>query len=188
MISAHAPAFVCHQIPYRQEVECALLLDANHALCHVCTLLRFDEVKQRMLSTIGVPKREDCVVREALSLMDFHVVATILAIHIHIDAWVNHGVVERGIEECLLVVCTFNLESCEFLGPELCCFCLCLLEREAGCFCFEVGKGTTLADGRERNLDCKFVIFRHTKLEVCCNLTSCHVGEVVVDVVLAPEA
>ena len=42
MVAAHAPAFVGHQVPDRQEVECALLLDANHAFCHVLSLLRFD--------------------------------------------------------------------------------------------------------------------------------------------------
>ena len=88
-----------------------------HALCHVPSLLRLDEVEQGMFGAISVPKREDGVVGEAVGLMYLHVVATVLAIDIHIDGGVNHGVVERGIEECFLVIGAFYLHGAEFFLP-----------------------------------------------------------------------
>jgi len=82
MIATHAPSFVGHQIPNGQDVEGALLLDANHALCHVPSLFRLDEVEQGMFGAICVPEREDSVVGEAVGLMYLHVASTVFAIDI----------------------------------------------------------------------------------------------------------
>ena len=188
MIATHAPSFVGHQIPNGQDVEGALLLDANHALCHVPSLFRLDEVEQGMFGAICVPEREDGVVGEAVGLMYLHVASTVFAIDIHIDGGIDHCVIERGVEECLLVVRAFYLESSQFLSPLLSSFCPDLLKGESGRFCLEVGKSTALADGRKRDFDGKLTACRELQLKVGGNLAACHVGEVVVDVVLAPKA
>ena len=55
MIATHAPTLVGHQIPDGQQVQGALLLNGNHALRHVGTLLRLQQVQKGMLCTIGIP-------------------------------------------------------------------------------------------------------------------------------------
>ena len=188
MVAAHAPAFVCHEEPDRQDVECALLLYAYHALCHVCSLTGLDEVEERMFGAVGVPKGEDGVVGEAVGLMYLHVVATILAIDVHIDAGVDHGVIERGVEERLLVVGAFYLKACQFLCPLFCGSCLNLLKRKASSFCLQVGKRPALTNGRERDFDGQLTVCRQLRLEVSGNLTASHIRKVVMDVILSPEA
>ena len=49
--------------------------------------------------------------------MDFHIVATILTINIHIDRGIDHCVIHRGVEESLLVLSTFDIYGSKFLLP-----------------------------------------------------------------------
>ena len=81
----------------------ALSAMLQHALRNVGIDLPIDEVEQGMQRPIGVPHREDGVVGKSIGLVDVVIQSSVLAIHIHIDAGVDHGVVERGVEHCHLV-------------------------------------------------------------------------------------
>ena len=105
-----------------------LLLDSNHALCHISTLLRFEQIEQGMLCTICIPQREYRIIGKAVSLVNLHIIATILAIYIHIDGGVDHGVIHRSIEESLLVLCTLDIYGTEFLFPLTGCLLANLIE------------------------------------------------------------
>ena len=188
MVAAHAPAFVCHQVPDGQQVQGALLLDAYHALSHVSALPGLDEVEQRVLGAIGVPEGEDGVVGEAVGLVDLHVTTAVLAVDIHVDGRVDHRVVERGVEEGFLVVAALYLQSQELFLPTVRGLLAQLVEGKPGSLGLQVGEGSALTDGRECHLDGQLTAGRQLQLEVGGYLASGHVGEVVVYVVLPPEA
>ena len=98
MIPDHAPVLVRHVAPDRQCMMHALCAMLQHALRNVGSDLPIDEVEQGMQRPIGVPHREDGVVGKSIGLVDVVIQSSVLAIHIHIDAGVDHGVVERGVE------------------------------------------------------------------------------------------
>ena len=88
-----------------------------------------------MLCAVGVPQREYRVVCKAVGLMYFHIVASVLAVNIHIYRRVNHGVVHRGIEQRLLVFCTLNLHCTKFFLPLIGSFPTNLVEGLTLCLC-----------------------------------------------------
>ena len=103
MIPSHTPTLVSHKAPHRQEVMNALLLVSNHRLYHIGVATGLEQSEQRMFCTVGVPKREDGIVGEAIGLMYVSVESAILAVYIHVDRGVDHGVVERGVKHGHLV-------------------------------------------------------------------------------------
>ena len=55
MITAHTPAFIPHQTPYRQHAMHTLLLMPNHRLHHVSILPGFKQIQKRMFCTVRIP-------------------------------------------------------------------------------------------------------------------------------------
>ena len=119
MVAAHAPVFVGHVAPDRQHVQDVLVVMGQHGLDHVTVTVRLEQCEERMLCPVGVPKGENSVVRESFSLVDLMVEPAIGSVHVHVDRWVDHRVVERGVEHLLLVICAFDVNLGQFLFPGL---------------------------------------------------------------------
>ena len=95
-----------------------------------------------MLGTVGVPKAEDGVVRESFRLVDFVVKTPVEAVDVHIDRWIDHRVVEGGVEHLLLGFAALDLDLGKLFLPGCAGFAADLLEGFAGGFGFKVLQGS----------------------------------------------
>ena len=117
VVSAHAPVVVGHVTPDGKQSVDALLLVANHGHGHVSCSSGLHQHEEGVFGAIGVPKREYGVVLESSCAVDVLVQSAVSAIHVHVDGGVDHGVVVRGIEHCLLVFGAFHLYGGELAVP-----------------------------------------------------------------------
>ncbi len=186
VVADHAPVLVAHVRPYGQGAVDALLAVLQHALHHVGVALGLQQVEERMQGTVGVPEREHRVVGEAFGLVDVVVETTVLAVDIHIDGGVDHGMVERGVEHGFLVVGTLGLDDGELTAPFVLRLGKQLLEAFALGFGLEVAQGALGADGGERHFHLQGLGL--VEGEVGYDLAPRHLGEVLVDLELAPHA
>ena len=93
MIASHAPALVAHKAPHGKHVQAVLLLVGYHGHHHVQVAFRLDQLQEWVLGPVSVPDREYGIVGKSKRLMDVSVYTTVLVVYIHIDRWVNHGVI-----------------------------------------------------------------------------------------------
>ena len=110
MVTAHTPVLISHQTPDRQHAVYTLLLMLDHRFYHIRIAFRFHQIEERMFRTVCIPKRENRIVSKSFGLMDIVIQTTIRTVHIHIYGRINHGMIKRSIEHCLLVGGTFYFE------------------------------------------------------------------------------
>ena len=128
--------------PYREHLEYVLVVVGQHRLHHVPVAVRLEKGQERMLGTVGVPKAEDGVVRESVRLVDLVVEAPVGTVHVHIDRWIDHRVVEGGVEHLLLGFAALDLDLGKLFLPGCSGFAADLLEGFAGGFGFQVLQGS----------------------------------------------
>ena len=141
-----------------------------------------------MKGTVGVPKREDGVVVETLGAVDVAIEAAVLTVGIHIDARVNHGVVERGVEHGFLVSGAFAFHGGKFavpLPPGLLAECF---ETSAVGFGLQVEEGAFCAYGGKCHLQRQFVRIPVVEVEIGHYVAPCHLRKIVVDIEFPPES
>ena len=166
----------------------ALLLVRQHRARHVGIALGLEEGKQRMLGAISIPEGEDGVMVEALSRVDIAVEAAILSVHVHVDAGIDHRVIERGVEHAALVGRTFATKGREGLVPNAACLIAELFKRLAVRFGPQIAQGSLRADGRKGHTKGQSMGGIVCKVEVGHGVAACHLGKVVLEVKLAPES
>ena len=119
--------------------------------------------------------------------MDIPVKSTVLAVHIHIDGGVNHRVVKRCVEHCLLVVAALAGYDRQLLLPLRTCGCKNVVEAFSLRLCLKIAHGTIGTDGGESNFDRNVLRLVIVEIEPCHNGPPGNFREGVVDVHLADE-
>ena len=141
-----------------------------------------------MLGAVSVPEREDGVVVKVPGHVHSPVHTAVLAVHVHVDGGVDERVVERGVDHGLLVVRALAFDASELLLPGLTRRGVDLVEGLARGLSPEILQCALFAHGRERHLHGELLRGEVIKVEVGHNVAAGHLGEVVVDVEVAPEA
>ena len=111
VVTYHAPVFVAHVRPHRKHVMYALLIMFQHRLHEVGIALRLQHVHQRMEGTVGVPKREHGVVGEAVGMVYVVVETAVVAVDVHVDRRIYHGVIQRSVKHSLLILSALRLDD-----------------------------------------------------------------------------
>ena len=188
VVAAHAPVFVAHVAPDREHAVGALLLMADHRHGHISGLLGLHQREQRMFGAVGVPQREDGIVREAIGLVDLPVETAVLAVHVHVYRRVDHRVVVGRVEHRFLVLGTIDLNAFQFAVPGLGGHGPEGVEILPLRFRLQVLPGALHAHGRQGDLHLQHGVGGRIELEPGDEFPTCHLREVVVLVEPAPEA
>src|SRR5690242_20203953 len=93
-----------------------------------------------MQSAVGVPERKGRVVRSpGRELMDFEIHAPVLAVNVAKQGWRNRAVIERGVEDSLMILAIgFDRDFAELTFPGLTGGRAYCIEIPSGDFGFEV--------------------------------------------------
>ena len=141
-----------------------------------------------MQGAVSVPKREDGIIVEALGYVDVAVEPAIAAVGVHVDAGVDHGVIERGVEHLLLAVGACAVDGGEFVVPLPARLLAKRIEGLARRLCVQVAQRALGADGRKGDFQSKFVGGSVVEVEISHHVASRHFGEVMVKVEPPPKA
>ena len=147
--------------------------------------------EQRVLGTVSIPERENCVVVPAVSVMYRTVQATVGPVHVVVERGIYHGMVEGCVQHAHFVRSAGSLQFAKLRVPPFSGFRLDAPEGFVPALRIKVLDRTFDGSGAKCHAYNKFlgrVAAIPVKVEPACHSAACHFREVADILEFAPEA
>ena len=119
--------------------------------------------------------------------MHIPVNAPILPVHVHIDRRIDHGMVERCVEHCFLIVTSLTVNYRKFAFPSIICQTLNGFKILSLCFDRQILLCTFCRYSRKGHFYFQ-LLFTLVKFEIGYHISSSNVGKILIAVKFSPES